>query len=52
MDFQKDGEVVLLQLQTALLPRTEKQPQPKPPQVMDGRGGEGATQVEKQLLGD
>lgn len=52
MDFQKNGYIVLLQLQPALLPGTEEQPQSKSPRAADGRGGEGATQAKKQFLGD
>lgn len=52
VDFQKNGYIVLLQLQPALLPGTEEQPQPKPPRAADGRGGEGATQAKKRFLGD
>lgn len=52
MDFQKDEEVVQLQLQNVLLPDTEKQHQLNSPWVADGTGGEGATQAEKQILGD
>lgn len=52
MDFQKDEEVVQLQLQNVLLRGTEKQHQLNSPWVADGTGGEGAIQAEKQILGD